>query len=181
MVSAVPKIVVITGESGQGKTRLCQALVRLAKARVMVVKGVLSPAVFTAGEKTAILLEDASSGEQCALAQVRQAGSDGAIQTGHWTFDPDGVVWGSRILVEAGECDLLVVDELGPLEFTQNKGWAEGIHVIHRRHYLLGVVVVRPSLLEKALTLWPEAAVFTVDPGRTADEQAEEILSLKNP
>ena len=125
MVGTVPKIVIITGASGQGKTRLAQALVQLAKANGVSVNGILSPAVFTAGEKTAILVEDANSGEQRELAHVRQAGSEGDIQTGHWTFDPGSMAWGNRILAEAGECGLLVVDELGPLEFTQHKGWVE--------------------------------------------------------
>lgn len=178
MVGTVPKIVIITGASGQGKTRLAQALVQLAKANGVSVNGILSPAVFTAGEKTAILVEDANSGEQRELAHVRQAGSEGDIQTGHWTFDPGSMAWGNRILAEAGECGLLVVDELGPLEFTQHKGWVEGIQAINRRQYLLGVVVVRPSLLEQAMALWPEAAVFTVDRSRAAVDQAGEILSL---
>ena len=178
MVGAVPGIVIITGASGQGKTRLCQALVKLAKARGLVVKGVLSPAVFTAGEKTAILVEDASSGEQRALAQVRQAGNEGDIQTGHWTFDPDSMAWGSRILAEAGECDLLVVDELGPLEFTQHKGWVEALHAIDRRQYRLAAVVVRPALLEQALALWPDAKVVKVEePAGGIEEQAQELLN----
>ena len=180
MVEAVPKIVIITGASGQGKTRLCQTLVKLAKSRGMVIKGVLSPTVFTAGEKTAILVEDASSGKQCKLAWLRQAGSDSDIQTGHWTFDPDSMAYGSRILAEAGECSLLVVDELGPLEFLQHKGWVEGLHAVSRRQYHLAVVVIRPSLLGLSLTHWPEAAVFTVDPGRAIEDQAGEILSSIN-
>ena len=31
MVGAIPKIVIVSGASGQGKTRICQALVKLAK------------------------------------------------------------------------------------------------------------------------------------------------------
>ena len=178
MVGTFPKIVIIAGASSQGKTRLCQALVNLAKIQGLAVKGILSPAVFTGGEKTAILVEDASTGKQRELAHARQAGSEGEIQTGHWTFNPGSMAWGSRILAEAGECGLLVVDELGPLEFTQQKGWVEGIQAINRRQYRLGVAVVRPALLEQALVLWPEATVFTVDRSRAAVDQAREILSL---
>ena len=178
MVGAIPKIVIVSGASGQGKTRICQALVKLAKTQGLVVKGVFSPAVFTAGEKTAILVEDASSGEQRELARVRQESMQGDIQTRHWIFDPDSMAWGSQVLAEVVECDLLLVDELGPLEFLQHKGWVEGLHAVDRRQYRLGVVVIRPELLEQALTRWPEAAVFTVNPGRAIEGQAGEILKL---
>lgn len=177
MVGAVPKIVIITGTSGQGKTHLCQALVRLVKVQGLAVKGILSPAVFTAGDKTAILVENASSGEKLELARLRRETMQGEIQTGHWTFNPDSMAWGSRILAEAGECDVLVVDELGPLEFLQQKGWAEGIQAINRRQFRLGAVVVRPALLEQALALWPEAKTFTVEPSRGIEEQAQELLN----
>jgi nucleoside-triphosphatase THEP1 len=178
MVDTASKIVILSGASGQGKTRVCQALVELVKEHGLSVRGILSPAVFTGGKKIAILAEDACSGEQHALAQVRRESLQGDIQTGHWTFDPEGVAWGNRILAQAGECGLLVVDELGPLEFLQHKGWVEGLQAIERGQYRLAVVVIRPELLEQALPLWPDAQVFTVDPSRGIEEQAWEIFEL---
>jgi nucleoside-triphosphatase THEP1 len=155
-------VVIITGERGAGKTTVCQALVEMAKQQSLRVEGVISPVIFSNGVKTGIQVENAATGERRMLACLNGDNSQCELQTSHWAFDPDATLWGSQILEHSGDCDMLIVDELGPLELEQQRGWVEGISALNRMKYRMGVVVIRPELIEKAKKLWPDAEVFTV-------------------
>lgn len=177
MVRQIAKLIIISGERGQGKTHLCMAIAAQAKQHSLRVQGVFSPAVFKNGVKVGIQVEDASSGERRQLATLRQEPGSGELQTEHWVFDHEGIAWGSEILAHSGACDLLIVDELGPLEFLQQKGWVQGFSAIEKAHYRLGVVVVRPELLEEARNRWKEISIYTVNPMLLLEEQAAQILA----
>ena len=53
---------------------------------------------------------------------------------------------------------LLIIDELGPLEFHRNQGFVSAFRAI-AQHPGPAVIVVRESLLTEALQLWPEAKI----------------------
>jgi len=55
----------------------------------------------------------------------------------------------------------LIIDELGPLEFLRNKGLLAGLERLDRGEFQVACVVVRSSLLPKALQRWPEAHVVS--------------------
>ena len=55
--------------------------------------------------------------------------------------------------------DLLVVDELGPLEFARGVGLTEGLTAVDAGRYAVACVVVRPALVDEALRRWPDATV----------------------
>lgn len=72
-------------------------------------------------------------------------------------------------------CDLLVIDELGPLEFEQDSGWQAGLQTIDTREFAIGLVVVRPELLAKALMRWPDAYMVEIE---TPEESARKARAL---
>jgi nucleoside-triphosphatase THEP1 len=159
-----PRLVLVTGDSGSGKTTWCLELIDLARRNGIQVYGVVSPPVLHAGHKDGIDLMDVSTGERRRLAVVRpDAKQDTANQLGistlHWTFDPFVLAWGNQILdpLDAGE--LLVLDELGPLELLENKGLTAGLRCIDDRRFRSACVVIRPALLPTALERWPQAQV----------------------
>lgn len=154
-------LVVLTGQRGSGKTALCSLLVERARQAGWQVRGLMTPAVIEAGQKTAIDVLDLHSGQRRRLARLRQDGDTG-IQTMSWTFDPQALEWGSRVLMESVPCDLLLVDELGPLELVRNQGWKAGLDVLDTGGYRLGVVVIRPELLDIARRRWPHAREITI-------------------
>lgn len=161
------QILIITGERGAGKTNLCQRWVDMARASGWQVTGVLSPARLEAGQKTGIDVVDLSSGERRELAHlVTDSPSQipcSPIRTQKWCFDPTALSWGSGILTAAIPCDLLVVDELGPIEFERHMGWVEGLRAVDSKQYHLALVVIRPELLEAARQRWDSAVVIAVD------------------
>jgi nucleoside-triphosphatase len=180
----IPQILIITGTRGAGKTTLCQRWVDMARASGWQVAGVLSPACLEAGLKTGIDIVDLRSGERRHLADLApdpaaatwvgmpsgdvpsQDGisqSTASIRTRKWIFDTAALSWGSRILAAAIPCDLLVVDELGPIEFERHEGWVEGLSAVDSKKYHLALVVVRPELLATARQRWDSAVIITVD------------------
>lgn len=152
------QLVLLSGERGAGKTTWCRSLADLAQEQGLIVAGLASPAVFCDGRKTAIDLLDLSCGETRRLAERAGFGTLETAGLG-WRFDPATLAWGNALIKSAGACDLLMIDEMGPLEFSGRDGFTAGFTVIDARRYRLAVVVVRPKLIPTALRHWPQAQI----------------------
>lgn len=192
-----PLIVTLSGESGSGKTTICSRVVTLARARGLEVAGVLTPPRLAGGRKVGLDVEDIRTGQRRPLAEPYAEPSDrgrsqracrsnaGAIQgpaTESWRFHMDGLTWGTKVLRRATPCDLLVIDELGPLELIQGQGWTVGLDLLRAGRYRLALVIVRPALLpyfRKQLG-GVESLTLTVT-GANRDALPEEILALLEP
>ncbi len=140
-----PTVLVLTGERGAGKSSCCQHIAELASARGWDVAGVLSPALFQEGLKVGILVTDLRSGETRALARYRRNSKPGALC---YDFDPTSLAWADSVATNAPPCDLLILDELGPLEMEQGRGMVSALDVLRGGSFRLAVVVVRPALLD---------------------------------
>ena len=71
-----------------------------------------------------------------------------ALRTTRYRFDADVMAWGAASLDAACPCDLLIVDEIGPLELERRQGWVNALNVLREGQFDLAVVVVRPSLID---------------------------------
>ena len=158
----MPEITLLTGQIQSGKTSLCLEVVKAARQAGFQLGGLISPGVFEAGMKTGIDILDISSGERRRLADRLESGS-AAISTRRWSFLPEAVAWGNEILAGAVPCDLLIIDELGPLEFLRGEGWLEGFHAVRSHEYQAALLVIRPSLLQEALDRWEAARIVNLD------------------
>jgi nucleoside-triphosphatase THEP1 len=157
---ATRALVVLTGESGMGKTTCCLELARLARLAGIQPFGLVSPAVFERGVKTGIDLLDLSTGQHRRLAVKRNPAASRtheppALARLHWLVDPAVLVWGNQLLGKLPPGELLILDELGPLEFLDETGLTAGLALVDNRNFRLSCVVVRPSLIEIALERWP--------------------------
>ena len=152
------RIVVLTGERGVGKSTVCRKMIDLAKDRNYACGGVLTVARHN-GERDVL---DVGSGDVHRLTLAPDAGT-GVLQ-GRFHFDPATLTWGDEVLTRAHGYDLLVVDELGPLEITRGKGWKSAFDGLYEGDFTLALVVVRPELLVQAQLRLPNSAttVFTV-------------------
>lgn len=169
------RLTIITGSQSAGKTAFCLKLMDLALKQKIDVAGVISPAEFKGDDKVGIGVIDLRSGERHSLAVLRRAGAAG-ISTIRWNFDSEILEWGNQVLASAVPCDLLIVDELGPLEFDRGEGWLAGLRILDSEDYKAGLVVIRPELLDKALQRWPAAWVLKINHPQGIGQLAENWL-----
>lgn len=165
----------ITGVQGSGKTTFCQVLVDLAVSDGRSIAGVLSPQEMVEERKVGIDIVDLSTKQRRRLANTINRGGNGP-KTIRWAFDGEALAWGNQVLGNIHPCDLLVIDELGPLEFERGEGWMNGFTAVDDGDYTLAVVVIRPDLVEKALEKWPHANVLEIDKPENVDALAEEFF-----
>jgi len=133
--------VLLTGERQVGKTTVCRQVAELARGLGYGPAGVLAPALLDEdGLPVAYHALMVADGEQRLLAQANgdlggvlglvlseaEELSNGGLRTGRYSFDTDLFVWvigRLRGAISRG-CDLLIIDEIGPLELEQGRGLA---------------------------------------------------------
>jgi nucleoside-triphosphatase THEP1 len=139
----------------------------------LLVSGVVCPPEFDGTKKTGIALRDLRGGENRELAQLTIPGTKG-LHTHKWNFNEDTIRWGNVRLAKAIPCDVLVIDELGPLEFERGLGFLNGFTAVDSGLYQCAVI--RLSLLEKAVDRWPFSQLMVVTP-ETRDLLADELVN----
>ena len=154
------QLIIVTGLSGAGKTTWCSRLVAHAREQGYTVEGVLSPGIFDGKQKTGIAILNLFRNERQVLAKLRE-NDRGELTTPRWVFDPQALEWANQALQNGAGGDLLIIDELGPLEFLRGKGLTAGLDRIDKKDYQVACVVIRSSLLPKALQRWPDAIVVS--------------------
>jgi nucleoside-triphosphatase len=171
------RVVLLTGERGAGKTQLCQRVVSQARQSGYSCAGVLSPAIILRGEKVGLHLADVATGEERLLAEADRAG--GEVRWGKYRFVRVTLEWAVELLRRATPCDLLVVDELGPLELKLGQGLVAALDVLEEGAFSLALVVVRPELVDdvRERLRSAEISVLQVDL-QSRELLAEQILCL---
>jgi nucleoside-triphosphatase THEP1 len=117
--------VLLTGERQVGKTTVCKQVIELAHGLGHDPAGMLAPALPDKdGFPVAYHALIVADGEQRLLA--RADGDLGGPRTGRYSFDAGVLSWviGRLRRVISQGCDLLIVDEIGPLELEQGEGLA---------------------------------------------------------
>jgi nucleoside-triphosphatase THEP1 len=172
-----PAIWMISGERQAGKTSFCQELARMARQSGWEMGGILSPAVFEQGVKIGILAQDVRSGETRRLASLLPQGEED-LQFSSWFFDRRTLAWGNAIFETCLPCDLLVIDEIGPLELNHQMGWTAAIPTLSIPRYRLALVVLRPELFETARRLIRFTNMIAIDRTRSIIEWVHDLWPL---
>ena len=165
---SAPCLWMVTGERAAGKTTFCRALASHACQSGWDVAGLFCPAVFEGGQKTGILAESVRTGEARLLASTRPR-TPADLRFGQWYFDHAVLDWGDQIIASSPPCDLLIVDELGPLELIHQAGWRSALEVLGSNPYQVGLVVVRPELQLQVHQRLPITSTLTLDKTRPTD------------
>ena len=147
------RIVILTGERNVGKSTVCRETIALAQAQRHTCGGILT----LKRANGALDVLDVHKGHVRRL--TLEPGASPAVVQGCFRFDSETLAWGNEALTHATPCHLLVVDELGPLEFERGEGWVRAFDVLHKGDFTLALVVVRPELIVQAQKRFPLGAV----------------------
>jgi nucleoside-triphosphatase len=171
-------VYVLSGDRGSGKTRLLTAIAETLLMSGKKVGGILSPVVQSQDSRLGYDVLDLQSGRQIPLCRRDIEPTGGS--TGPFRFDAEAIRFGNSALEQAATsgADLVILDEVGPLEFD-GKGWAEGLERLLETFHGSLLLVVRPNLLGRLTERWPLSPVRTWDVRETDRESlTRELLKL---
>ena len=152
---------IVSASSGMGKTTFCGNYVARARQAGLSVGGILCPAVYESGAKVGIDQVDIRTGERRRLG-TRSSGASGTT-VGCWQMDESVLAWGNEILVSLKDEEIIVIDELGPLELEEGHGYQDALRLLDEGRYYVAVVAVRPTLLSLVQTRWPQAQTCSLE------------------
>lgn len=139
--------VILSGSQRSGKSTLCRRLAEHLAAQGFKVGGIWTETVID-GEVTTLLVHDLNTG-----AEITLAGTDlpeSGIAQGPYHFTKEGVFKAMRAIGNGMGADLMVVDEIGPLE-VRMRGFYPVLNLINRAAHSL--LVIRPQLIDDVLAL----------------------------
>lgn len=165
------EIVLLTGPFLSGKTSFCLKFSLELRSRRKDVRGIISQAEFKGEKKTRIWALGLPSLERRLLAEKEGKGL--AIpQLSPWVFKENTINWVNSQLKMAIPCQVLIVDELGPLEFKFHRGFQEAFSAIDSEDFHLALVVVRSELLNLSLERWPQAKILNIEQAQNWSQKA---------
>jgi nucleoside-triphosphatase THEP1 len=187
------KLLILTGPIGIGKSTITRKVYELAVSRGYKISGVISPPLYDEnGIKVGFFAEDISSGERWILGRNDNAVSLKGPVWGKYTFSEEGFEKAVRALKRAHSdgCDLLILDEVGPLELLCGKGFRPFLELLTGETVTNLLIVVRPSLIKEVLKVLnrKDIALFHADienrdrlPANIVDELRHTVSSSIRP
>jgi len=165
-------VVVVTGGHGAGKSHFCMRVVRAAQRRGLSVGGLITHKLEV--DDTEIrFVEDVSRRVYRLLYRCRpDVGPLGRTPL------PETIGWAEGVLEREAECDLLVLDELGPHELVGSDGWGGALALLERRAERPTLVVVGDGLVGRFHAALPrrETSVIALSE-ETRDESLAAMLA----
>ncbi|MBC8263832.1 MAG: DUF2478 domain-containing protein [Anaerolineales bacterium] len=173
--------VLLTGKRQVGKTTVCGRAAELARGLGYDPAGVLAPALIgkdglpvayhalmvADGEQRLLAWANGDLGKGNPKPETRNSKlSTGGPRTRRYRFDADAFAWVVERLRRAISqgCDLLIVDEIGPLELEQGRGSAPLLSDLSAESPPALLLVVRPELIGQLQERLPDISfrIFTV-------------------
>jgi nucleoside-triphosphatase THEP1 len=145
-----PKVFIVSGAIGEGKTTFIKKLVDTLKENNISVGGIISEKVVSDSQTIGYDILDIETGEREIL--LRKDEENGMERIGKFTIHHEGISKGIAVLNRArlSDREIIVIDEVGFLEI-ENKGWAGAIKEIIKssKNHLL--ITVRDGLIENVI------------------------------
>jgi nucleoside-triphosphatase THEP1 len=153
-------IFILTGPVHSGKTTLLKKVVWELKKQKYKVDGFLSEAV---GEKKQAVGYDLFDlEEETSIPFIRRTGEENWQRIGSYFFIPQSLAQAKKIILRRKDADILVVDEVGPLELSGKGFWPalKQVILLESKRYLF---VVRTNCLGDFLAMLGKGEVKIFD------------------
>lgn len=168
-------VFILSGEQGEGKTTKLENLFELLVALKISVKGFTAPGKWDNNTRSCFYIKDLLGGKLSLLCQ-NQPSSD-FIKIGRFYFDPETIMLGENIILNAGSNDLIVIDEIGLFE-TKGYVWGPILHKLIERNTNPLVVVVRSKFINQVLSHFSISNYHIFDLKTDVNTMAEEISNF---
>lgn len=143
--------ILLTGKGGCGKTTACwKALPGLRSSGVRMAGFISPPLLDAAGKKTGIEMLNLATGEHHTFARI--VSPDDGPDVGVYRLETDAIDWARGVLANAlfSDIDLLVIDEIGPLELKRGGGFAFALEPLADHERIPNaIVIVRRELVDE--------------------------------
>jgi nucleoside-triphosphatase len=147
----------VVSESGSGKTSWCKQYINRRRESGSSVGGILSPAIEKQGQRVGSNAIDLLTGQEIPFARLsRYRSFKGGEKVGDYTISREGILFACGAIKRAVEsrCNLVVIDEVGPLELSGN-GLMPAVELALASPVNV-LIVVRSSLKEALGRRFPE-------------------------
>jgi molybdopterin-guanine dinucleotide biosynthesis protein A len=154
-IRSLVKLLVV-GEPGSGKTSWCREYIDRRRQCGSSVGGILSLAIEKQGQRLGSNALDLLTSREVPFARLSRLGRfKGGAVVGHYTISRRGILFAFGAIQRAVEnrCDLVVIDEVGPLELG-GKGLMPAVELALASPVNV-LIVVRTSLKEALQRYFP--------------------------
>jgi len=167
-------IFILTGPVHSGKTTLLKKVVRELKGQKYRLDGFLSEAVSEREETVGYDLFDLK--KERTIPLIRRTGEKEWQKIGSYFFIPQSLAEAEKIILRGKESDILVVDEVGPLELS-GKGFWPALKQVVFQSLTSFLFVVRINILEDFLAMlgMSEVKIFDIKNKEVFHQMIEEI------
>jgi nucleoside-triphosphatase len=112
--------IVITGNPRCGKTTLCEKVIERLEKKGIRCGGVICPEIRMEGKRIGTNAVDVTTGEDRIMAMSRDKAEFEGVDIGGYRLSIEGIEFGKNAIERSTGCDLIVIDEIGALELTNN-------------------------------------------------------------
>lgn len=173
-------VILVTGDTGDGKSTLLAELAILFKSRNIQTGGIISPAVFENGVKSGYELINVATSQKKRLSQTQK--EDGLVNVGRFYFFNDGISFGKAALTVANNqnSQIVFIDEIGAWEL-QGQGWAESLNELILRCDMPVILAVNTKLVDQVIESWQLHSPLIIEvKNPSSAETIQEILQFTN-
>jgi len=143
------KVIIITGNKGDGKTTKLKNIINLLRAVSIGVAGFVAVGEWQNGERSKYTLVDIITGKMSVICTV--TATEGYQKLERFYFNPNTIEFGENVLANIPtEKNVVVVDEIGPFELN-GEVWHNSLQrlIKNTNHVLL--ISVRNKLIDEVI------------------------------
>ena len=171
-----PVIFVISGKSRSGKTTKLTEIIQYLKTGKpgLFVDGIIAHGIDDNGDRKGFEIELISRGIKIPLTTEK---TEADMQYGRFGFKAETFREATEVIIKnADRTDVLVLDEIGPLELRR-QGWFPLLQPEVGKKIPVQIWTVRKKILEQVLSLCPGCRFYIYDANKISPEElAREIL-----
>lgn len=165
-VNKEQKIIIISGEQGEGKTTFLEEVIALLHEERIDFDGIIAKGIDESGERKGFDLIYLKTGKIYPLSTTTPTVD--YTRYGRFFFD-ENVFHKVTNLLKNTASGFVIIDEVGPLEL-QDKGWASAIEQLLNNNTSM-IWVVRKSLLDAVINHWEISKAQVFDIGKYRPEK----------